>query len=367
MRLGSPPFYSIEGVFLKTNPNTFRPAVGDVPKPSGSASIQNLPNRVSSNQAKNNPLFNGSYRADVHTVKAQSLSKPDISLPGPAGEAKVGEDVKQFAGNRGFVSQKIEYFNQISSAAPTLTPLNEKQVVVSNTIAGNQWVNDDFAPIYLIPPDALTDADFKPNIVVKGWQDPGGPPRAGLSAKNQAIVDFIQDAFTTKTTTIKLDRRDGTGKVDVEVSSKVFERPDPKIYLTEAKIERHLNQFRDQPTFFLLESVHDNWCKDGIGRPDGQFLLTKEDGDRIQEKLSNRSTFSEGMAELGLTPTAWVGKRIMRVTVKDIPSLRMASGNEQGANKYWIPGGYLPGGLPEAVCDRLPHEKVTKNLLPLIS
>lgn len=132
---------------MQKNPNIVRPAVGEVPKPSCSESIQNLPTRVSSNQAKNSPLFNGSYRADVNTVKAQSLSKPDISLPGPAGEAKVGEDVKQFASNRGFVGKKIEYFNQISSAAPTLTPLNEKQVVVSNTISGDQWVNEDFAPI----------------------------------------------------------------------------------------------------------------------------------------------------------------------------------------------------------------------------
>jgi len=32
-------------------------------------------------------------------------------------------------------------------------------------------------------------------------------------------------------------------------------------------------------------------------------------------------------------------------------NLRIPSGNEAGANEMWVPGGYLPEGMPEAVID----------------
>lgn len=35
----------------------------------------------------------------------------------------------------------------------------------------------------------------------------------------------------------------------------------------------------------------------------------------------------------------------------ELTNLRMPSGNEAGANEHWIPGGYLPTGIPEAVID----------------
>lgn len=31
----------------------------------------------------------------------------------------------------------------------------------------------------------------------------------------------------------------------------------------------------------------------------------------------------------------------------------MPSGNERGANNYWLPGGYSSGGIPEAVIDQI--------------
>jgi hypothetical protein len=39
----------------------------------------------------------------------------------------------------------------------------------------------------------------------------------------------------------------------------------------------------------------------------------------------------------------------------------MPSGNEAGANEYWLPGGRLPEGMPEAVVDGsgVPPEDLT--------
>ena len=42
---------------------------------------------------------------------------------------------------------------------------------------------------------------------------------------------------------------------------------------------------------------------------------------------------------------------IRNFTPDELSGLRMPSGNEGGANPSWIPGGYLPTGIPEAVID----------------
>ena len=43
----------------------------------------------------------------------------------------------------------------------------------------------------------------------------------------------------------------------------------------------------------------------------------------------------------------------MRIDIENIDglNLRIPSGNELGANEYWIPGGKTDGGIPEAVTD----------------
>jgi hypothetical protein len=363
---------------MKINSSVPRGGIENNSQRSSEISAKNLPSIVSATEAKNSRIFLGSSSIATNRFTSQSLTDANISVSERARNVKQGSGQNKFKPTLDPIGEETfhtdQNFNVTIRGGPdnpheevfNLIPLNEKQVVERNTFS-TPWVNNDFAPLYLNPPTALTDADFKPNIAVRGWQDPGGAPRAGLSSKNQAIVDFVQDSYTSTSTKWSFKRKDGTGDVEVEVNSKVFKRPDPKTYLTEVKIERHLSQFRDEPTFFLLKSIFDARCKDGIGRPDGQFLLTKADGDRIEEHLSDPSTFAQGMGELGLKSDEWVGKQIMRVTVSDIPNLRMASGNEGGTNQYWIPGGYLPGGLPEAVCDRLPHKNVTTKLLSVIS
>ncbi|WP_431233243.1 hypothetical protein ACQ856_00250 [Mycolicibacterium psychrotolerans] len=44
---------------------------------------------------------------------------------------------------------------------------------------------------------------------------------------------------------------------------------------------------------------------------------------------------------------------VLRIDIPDpeLYNLRIPSGNEAGANSDWIPGGYLPDGLREAVID----------------
>ena len=35
----------------------------------------------------------------------------------------------------------------------------------------------------------------------------------------------------------------------------------------------------------------------------------------------------------------------------------MPSGNEEGANSLWLPGGFTPGAIPKAIVDSIPKER----------
>ena len=50
----------------------------------------------------------------------------------------------------------------------------------------------------------------------------------------------------------------------------------------------------------------------------------------------------------------------MRIDVIDVADLhiRIPSGNEAGANSWWVPGGSTSGGVPEAVSDLIPKSRI---------
>lgn len=75
---------------------------------------------------------------------------------------------------------------------------------------------------------------------------------------------------------------------------------------------------------------------------------------------SSPSTWEEGALSLS-------DDVLVRVDIPDPQelNLRIPSGNEAGANDYWIPRGRLPDGAPEAVIDAadLPESRYTVRAL----
>ncbi|BBZ10139.1 WXG100-like domain-containing protein [Mycobacterium branderi] len=125
-------------------------------------------------------------------------------------------------------------------------------------------------------------------------------------------------------------------------------RPDPSEYLSPEYIERHLEKFNDGATRFMLKDTFEDF---GIGQVDGtSFVFPTSEIDALMEATKGDSTALE--QALGL-PNGYLKDNVIRVDISDPQhySLRMPSGNEAGANDYWIPGGFLPHGMPEAVID----------------
>lgn len=63
---------------------------------------------------------------------------------------------------------------------------------------------------------------------------------------------------------------------------------------------------------------------------------------------------------LGLD-SGYLGDAPVVVEILEPIRLRMPSGNEPGANEFWLPGGHTSGGLPEAVIDQVPLDKIVVN------
>jgi hypothetical protein len=124
-------------------------------------------------------------------------------------------------------------------------------------------------------------------------------------------------------------------------------RPDPREYLSPEYIEHHLEHFSDGGTRFMLE---ENLDKYGIGQRDGTtFVFPTSEID----SLITKGDFADVERALGLPDGYFNDFHVFRVDIPDAENynLRMPSGNEAGANEYWLPGGLLPEGMPEAVVD----------------
>lgn len=126
-------------------------------------------------------------------------------------------------------------------------------------------------------------------------------------------------------------------------------RPDPSDYLPQEFIDHHLDKFEGGATRFM---VSDNFDLYGIGQRDGTtFVMPTDEVDGLMKSTGGDPRAME--KALGLPEGYFAEYDVIRVDVADPQGfdLRMPSGNEAGANEQWIPGGFLPQGISEAVID----------------
>lgn len=140
---------------------------------------------------------------------------------------------------------------------------------------------------------------------------------------------------------------------DRVVASGKPNRPYPGEYLDNEYITQHLDRFADGATrFYRADSLE----RYGPGNQGTTFVFPSSEIDRIRLEAGNDPGKLGQM--LGLGENFFVDGDGNAVDVvradfsyEDIANgnLRMPRGDEGGANAQWIPGGYLPEGIPEAV------------------
>ena len=140
------------------------------------------------------------------------------------------------------------------------------------------------------------------------------------------------------------------------------ERPDPATYLDRKYIEKHLTEFRSGISFIM---GLDNYVmyvltRKKIGREDNScFVMPKTVCDDVAKAAKGNLAVYE--QALGFEPGYFKGHGgLVRIDVLEVADLhiRIPSGNEAGANAWWLPGGYTSGGVPEAVSDLIPKSRI---------
>ena len=136
-------------------------------------------------------------------------------------------------------------------------------------------------------------------------------------------------------------------------------RPDPSEYLPQEFIDHHLEKFDDGASRFMTADALEDY---GIGHRDGTTYVfpTRELQELMEATGGDRRALEQA---LGLPDGYFDTDGVVRVDVPDPNSydLRVPSGNEAGTNDQWIPGGFLPTGMPEAIIDgaKVPPEDLS--------
>ncbi|MBR5363378.1 MAG: pilus assembly protein [Oscillospiraceae bacterium] len=165
------------------------------------------------------------------------------------------------------------------------------------------------------------------------------------------------------------------------LAAKKGTRPKAEDYLSEEYRNDHLQQFKDEG-FVVIQTGYSYYKYTankkgdhnvGYGAdtndPKGScFVLPKSTADKIMNEAQavfrkdGKDAYYRYLEEaLGFQPnTMKSDEQIFKIEIssddikKDPNSygLRMANGNEAGANGMWVPGGFTSGGNPEAIVDR---------------
>ncbi|MGK8933014.1 RHS repeat-associated core domain-containing protein [Pluralibacter gergoviae] len=184
---------------------------------------------------------------------------------------------------------------------------------------------------------------YAPNAL--GWVDPWG-----LSCKNS------WNEFQSRTKGFFSSSKAAANAYKA-VKGKIKPNfPDPRTYLEESHVRQHLAQF-DGGVSKIAWGVN----RAEIGPPGGHFVMPRH----VADDLISRSGGSIPKLEhlLGLSPGD-LGDAPVRIDIPNPSGLRMPSGNEPGANEFWLPGGKTSGGIPEAVIDQTPVTEAVISKLP---
>ncbi len=148
-------------------------------------------------------------------------------------------------------------------------------------------------------------------------------------------------------------RKDSPHTPDRIVGTDKPHRPDPAEYLDADYIQQHLQRFEGGATRFYRQESLERW---GPGNQGTTFVFpTSEIDDIIADAGGDPKKLGVmlGLGEDFFVDANGSAVPIMRADFSPqelrAGDLRMPTGNEGGAVQQWIPGGYLPEGIPETV------------------
>ena len=161
-------------------------------------------------------------------------------------------------------------------------------------------------------------------------------------SENAPKIKYVKDTYTAQEI-IEIEPDPGKG----------IYRPDVEDYLTEDYIKAHIRQFKNGVSKFQKFKPNETWRNGIVGDKNGNsFWLSKKHADIIEKVANGDNRLFEKL--LGFDEGYFGDGPIYRLDVSpEVVAQKgvfMPTGNEDGANEWWRPGGRTyPGGIPEAV------------------
>lgn len=139
-------------------------------------------------------------------------------------------------------------------------------------------------------------------------------------------------------------------------------RPNPKTYVNSEYLTKHFAEFNEGATVIQTEWAYTNYSEANgfVGVPDDNtlFVMPAKYADKVIQNSNGNINYIE--EKLGF-PKGYFkyGGGLVRIDIKDLSdlNLRLPSGNEIGANSFWIPGGETSGGVSEAILNTVPLDR----------
>ena len=135
-------------------------------------------------------------------------------------------------------------------------------------------------------------------------------------------------------------------------------RPNPRKYLSKEYRQAHKELFDDGVAAFVKDDYFIQKFGN-FGREDGAFVFPKDVAKAMIKEADGNPRKLEAL--LGLDEGS-LGDSPKMVLPQEVHNYRIPDGNEGGSrtNPQWRPGGKTyPGGVPEAVIDPVPKDKLT--------
>lgn len=132
------------------------------------------------------------------------------------------------------------------------------------------------------------------------------------------------------------------------------DRPNPRDYLDEDYVTAHLDQFANGATRIYKKGSLDGFGPGNNQAVDGSNTTYVFPTDQLNALMGQVNSPEELGEALGLGADFFVGAdvELRDFAPEELDGLRMPSGNDSGTDELaWIPGGYLPSGIAEAVID----------------
>jgi hypothetical protein len=187
-----------------------------------------------------------------------------------------------------------------------------------------------------------------------------------------SAIDLNDNEVTDITTQVSAKAVKSTGVLDnaflagwdeVKVLA-MKPRPPISTYINPAFEAQHLAKFQGEASCLTFESSITSYNQ--IGRNDGLVILSDSDMDKVLLESGGNVALIE--KALGIPNYSWQNRlnnplipdKLVRIKIKNPENfdLRMATGNEAGANEFWIPGGYTPEKYIEAVISPIPATQI---------